>query len=283
MKRRPNLVLLGPRLDALKAEWSGQRLDSDPLLFPHRFARPDDREVVALLASALAFGRVASIKTSLEKVVAALGPSPARFLEAWDGTPLPLLDGFVHRWVRQPDLEALLSAIARVRRAHGSLREAFAKGDPGGDDFVFALDSFHALLRAEIAEPHSHGVRFLLPSPSAGTACKRAHLFLRWMVRSEDVDLGLFTGGLFTPARLLLPLDTHVHRIATYLGLTLRPTADLTASREATAWLKLISPEDPVGYDWALSRLGILAECLRGDGRRHCERCAVRTVCREAA
>jgi uncharacterized protein (TIGR02757 family) len=100
------------------------------------------------------------------------------------------------------------------------------------------------------------------------------------MVRAEGFDLGLWTGGRFTPARLLLPMDTHVHRIARYLGLTRRPSADLAAAREATSWLRVLNPQDPVAYDWALSRLGILAECVTERTRRHCERCAVRPVCR---
>jgi uncharacterized protein (TIGR02757 family) len=83
-------------------------------------------------------------------------------------------------------------------------------------------------------------------------------LFLRWMIRTEGFDLGLWTGGRFTPVRLLLPMDTHVHRIARTLGLTRRPTADLAAAREATGWLRRLKPEDPVAYDWPLSRLGIL-------------------------
>jgi uncharacterized protein (TIGR02757 family) len=100
------------------------------------------------------------------------------------------------------------------------------------------------------------------------------------MIRTEGFDLGLWTGGRFTPARLLLPMDTHVHRIARYLGLTRRPVADLGAAREATRWLRRLNPEDPVAYDWSLSRLGILAECATERTRRHCERCAVRPVCR---
>jgi uncharacterized protein (TIGR02757 family) len=97
-----------------------------------------------------------------------------------------------------------------------------------------------------------------LPAPAAGSACKRSHLFLRWMIRTEGFDLGLWTGGRFTPARLLLPMDVHVHRISRRIGLTRRKAADLAASREATAWLRRISPADPVAYDWSLSRLGIL-------------------------
>ena len=280
---RPDLPLLTEHLTRLRAEWAGKRLDSDPLAFAHRYAEPLDREVIALLASSLAFGRVASIQASLERLLASLGPAPGQFLLDFDGKTPPSLRDFVHRWVGAREITAFLHAIGGVLRRHGSLGTLFAAGDEGGDDYIPALDRFFGALReisrANGAAP-SHGLRFLLPSPGEGSASKRAHLFLRWTIRTEDLDLGLWRGGRFDPARLLLPMDTHVHRIATYLGLTRRATADLKASREATRWLRLISPADPVAYDWALSRLGILAECVRERTRRHCERCAVRPVCR---
>ena len=281
--RRPDLPRLGARLDALREDWRGRRLDSDPLVFPHRYTDPGDREVVAFLSASLAFGRVASIRTSVERLLAALGPSPATFLESWDERPLPELKHFVHRWVTGVDIEDFLRIVKRARRAHGSLGALFAGGDTGGSDFVAPLSTFHGSLHSFSARPSapSRGLRFLLPSPEGQSACKRAHLFLRWMVREDDMDLGLWTGGRFSPARLLLPMDTHVHRISRYLGLTSRPTADLAAAREATSWLSSLSPLDPVGYDWALSRLGILAECVRERTRRHCERCALSPVCRE--
>jgi endonuclease III len=78
-------------------------------------------------------------------------------------------------------------------------------------------------------------------------------------------------------------MDTHVHRISRYLGLTARPAADLKAAREATGWLARIDPHDPVRFDWALSRLGILAECVRDPRRSRCGDCAVRAVCRAAS
>jgi uncharacterized protein (TIGR02757 family) len=275
-------------LHALRAEFHGKRIDSDPLVFATRFARPDDREVVAFLSASLAFGRVASIQASISRVLACLGPFPARFLETWDGGPISGLGTFVHRWIREEDLSAFLFAVGDARREAGSLGALFQSGDPSGGDFVPALDAFFSSLRqralrsGRAASGLSHGLRFLLPMPGEGSACKRAHLFLRWVVRDGDPDLGLWRGGGFDTARLLLPMDTHVHRISTYLGLTGRPTADLTASREATSWLKRIDPADPVAYDWALSRLGILAECVKERSRRHCERCAVRPACRVA-
>ena len=298
--RPPDLPRLKERLDALRAEWRGRRLDSDPLAFPHRYGDAGDREVVAFFAASLAFGRVRSIQTSVERVLAALGPSPAGFLDSWDERPIPDLTRFVHRWVTGKDVEEFLRMVKRARQAHGSLGALFAKGDQDGGfsegdesrdachcaaaaDFVRALSIFLRNLRGESRgeKATSRGLRFLLPSPSSGSACKRSHLFLRWMVRADDLDLGLWTGGRFSPSRLLLPMDTHVHRISRYLGLTRRPTPDLAAAREATVWLSRLSPGDPVSYDWALSRLGILAECVDARTRRHCERCAVAPVCRD--
>ncbi len=282
-----DLPLLGERLEALRRDWASRRLDSDPLAFAHRYGDPGDREVVAFLAVSLAFGRVASIRASVEKILAVLGPRPSEFLEGWDERPLGALGAFRHRWVSGNDVEDFLRMVKRARQAHGSLGALFARGDDEGratavTDYVAALSSFHGNLLNFFSSPKppSRGLRFLLPLPEGGSACKRSHLFLRWMIRTEGFDLGLWTGGRFTPARLLLPMDTHVHRIATYLGLTRRPAADLAASREATGWLKRLNPEDPVAYDWALSRLGILAECVTERTRRHCERCAVRPVCR---
>lgn len=282
---RPDLPLLAVHLGQLRAEWSGRRLDSDPLAFAHRYVDEDDREIAAFLASSLAFGRVAAIQASLERLFSAMGPSPSGFLRAFGGQPIPLLEGFVHRWVGREEITRFLEALSRALRKWGSLRALFARGDTPSPDYVPALSNFFDALRSEATNggrPLSHGLRFLLPSPRGGSASKRAHLFLRWTVRTKDVDLGLWKGDSFDPSRLLLPMDTHVHRIATYLGLTRRPIADLEASRQATGWLKKVDPVDPVSFDWALSRLGILTECVRERSRRHCERCAVRPVCRVA-
>ena len=258
-----DLALLGERLETLRREWRSRRLDSDPLVFAHGFADPADREVVAFLSASLAFGRIASIQASVARVLEAMGPNPARFLDAWDERPISGLQHFVHRWVTGRDVEDLLRMVKRARRAHGSLGAFFSAGDAGGADFVPALSSFHRNLFLLLSPPRgasSRGLRFLLPSPAGGSACKRSHLFLRWMIRTEGFDLGLWKGGRFTPARLLLPMDVHVHRISRRIGLTRRKTADLAASREATGWLRLLNPEDPVAYDWPLSRLGILSE-----------------------
>ena len=289
MPRRPPLdvPLLGEHLVRLRDEWTSAPLSSDPLEFAHRYRAPADREVAAFLAATLAFGRVASIRSTLERLLAPLGAQPARFLDRWDGFSIKGLHGVLHRWASTEDLHHLLRAVASARREAGSLEALFIAGDDAGDDaksdLVAPLSLFMASLRAHSGErAPSRGLKFLLPRPEEGGACKRAHLFLRWMVRTGPPDLGLWRSGHLSPSRLLLPMDTHVHRISRYLGLTRRPTADLAASREATAVLRRIDPADPVSFDWALSRLGILTECVREIRRSHCEACAVRPVCRVA-
>jgi uncharacterized protein (TIGR02757 family) len=277
----PNLPLLSAHLVRLRDEWLGAPLSSDPLEFAHRYPEGADREVAAFVAASLAFGRVASIRATLSRLLPALGPAPAEFLERWDGKPIPDLGGLGHRWVREADLLAFLRAVGGALREHGSLEALLASRDDGSPDLVGALGHFYEALRGRTGGGRpSVGLRFLLPRPEQRGACKRAHLFLRWMIRSGSPDLGLWRSRGLTPARLLLPMDTHVHRISRFLGLTRRPVADLAAAREATAVLRRVDPLDPVSFDWALSRLGILTECVREIRRSHCERCALSGVCR---
>lgn len=220
----------------------------DPLIFLYRYDDPADREIVGLLASSLACGRVEQILRSVENALARLGP-PAAFLR--DSPPETLrraAAGFVHRWTRGKDLAALLIGARDVIAQHGSLQACFVKGmTPGDANVLGALDGFALQLRR-------HGGS-LVPSPCKGSACKRLLLFLRWMVRNDAVDPGGWTD--VSPARLVVPLDVHMHRIARHLGLTDRKQADMRTALEITRAFTAFSPEDPVRYDFSLTRLGI--------------------------
>ncbi len=112
--------------------------------------------------------------------------------------------------------------------------------------------------RADLPAPGGVLARNLLPAPRDGSACKRLMLFLRWMVRRDRVDIGSWTS--VSPAELVMPLDTHIHRIARALGLTSRATADLAAALEVTAALRAFDPDDPVRFDFSLARLGIRSD-----------------------
>jgi uncharacterized protein (TIGR02757 family) len=121
-------------------------------------------------------------------------------------------------------------------------------------------------------------LRYLLTNPADGSACKRMNLYLRWMVRRTPPDLGLWT--FVDPAKLVMPLDTHVHRIATFLGLSDRKSGDWKAARALTDNLARFDAADPVRYDFALCRLGILDLCSRKQKKENCDVCLLRDVCR---
>jgi uncharacterized protein (TIGR02757 family) len=206
--------------------------------------------VVGLIASSLAFGQVPQILRSVDAVLERM-PSPAAWLaQAGDRRLERTFAGFRHRYVTGADLARMLRGARRVLERWGSLGACFrASLDPGDADAMPALERFVAALRGPGA-----GRNYLVPSPGDGSACKRLNLYLRWMVRRDDVDPG---GWDAPPSKLLVPLDTHMHRIARALGLTRRNAADLRTAREVTAGFRRMCPDDPVRYDFALTRLGI--------------------------
>jgi uncharacterized protein (TIGR02757 family) len=230
-----------------------EHIDSDPVLFVHRYREPRDREIAGLIASSLAFGNVKQIKRSVETVLSAMGP-PARFIEQND---LPAMmrafRGFRHRYVGERELCSMLTGARRVCEDYGTLGACFQAQFRAEERTVVAalerfINCFHLPNRIE--------TNYLLPLPSCGSACKRLHLFLRWMVRRDAVDWGGWQE--IPPSSLVVPLDTHMHRIGLSLGLTRRKSGDLRTALELTGAFARLNPDDPVKYDFALTRLGIL-------------------------
>ena len=242
-------------LERLYLKYNDRRfIPSDPVEFVHRYDGLRDREIVALIASSLAFGNVKQIRASVGRALEILGSGPADRVAA--ASPSDLAHDFRefrHRWITGADIASLLAGARSAIEEYGSLEELFcAKLDPGDSDVVPAAGRF-----ARTMLDMSGGYRqCLLPSPETGSACKRLNLFLRWMVRSDAVDPGGWSA--VSPAMLIVPLDTHIHRIAMRNGLTKRHAADLRTAREVTEAFGAISPDDPVKYDFALTRLGIL-------------------------
>lgn len=260
----------------------------DPVQIVHRFDDPRDREVVGFLAAGLAFGRVASVMQSVERVVSRMGPAPAdfvrRFHPATDGEAFASL---VHRWTRGPDLVALLWVLRQMLDRAGSIESFFTLGyDPAAPDVRDALESFSSralavdLSPAYGAVPPRPGVSYFFPRPSCGSGCKRLNLYLRWMVRRDLIDLGVWTR--VSPAKLIVPLDVHVVRLGQCLGLTRYSSPGWKMAEEITAALRQFDPDDPTRYDFALCHVGMREEC--GFERPFTDaRCPLRGLCRPAA
>jgi len=284
---------LRPLLEALTRTLDrGARLAADPVELPRRYRSPGDQEVAGLLAAALAYGRADLFKPILVRLLAELGPSPARAAEAFAAAPDPrAFAWFRYRFNRPADLAALLAAIGHLRRVHGSLGARFAAlyalGGGGPAALRPALAAFAAELRG--APPVAgllrgrgpRGLRHLLPDAAGPGAAKRWNLYLRWMVRGPDaVDLGAWPG--LPRSALVVPLDTHVMRVSRCLGLTRRRDASWRTAEEITASLRRIDPEDPVRFDFALCHLGMSGACPARPRAGTCRACPLAAVCKPA-
>lgn len=240
-------------------------VDPDPLLVVREYPRTEDREIAALFCASIALGRASSIVSSCRKALGTFGPSLRSSLASRDfGRVRAQLEGFRHRFFGADDAASLLCAAAELSRRHGGLEAAFLSGaaDPSAypgsaasAGLLSRCDAFVDALRAAAPRPFA---RNLLSAPRDGSACKRLMLFLRWMARRDEVDPGGWTR--VRPSELVLPLDVHLHRISRALGLTARNAADLRAALEATEALRLVAPDDPVRFDFALARLGIRSD-----------------------
>ncbi len=274
MRRPVRQQVLQEKLDALVATFDISTITPDPLELVLRYDDPRDQEVAGLLAAAFAYGRADIVVANVGWVLDRMGPSPYAYV----GTLLEpaAFRGFSHRFHKSKELVELLERIRSAIRAHGSLGELFRSCYCEKDaDIGPTLTRFVTVLRGE--NP-SAALRYLLSSPEDGSACKRMNLYLRWMVRRTSPDLGLWT---FTdPAKLVMPLDTHVHRIATFLGLNRRKSADWKAARSITDRLARFDRADPVRYDFAICRLGILDLCSRKRRKANCDVCLLRDACR---
>jgi uncharacterized protein (TIGR02757 family) len=253
----------------------------DPLEVVLEFRDPRDAEVVGFLGAGLAFGSARGAVSSLRALLARLPSSPAASARAWDHPrDGARLAGWRHRWLGAEEASLALAVLGRVLREHGSVEAFFAAGDTGpcdGDTIGAALASFAARGLA-LAPPHrSRHLRYFFAGPARGGASKRLCLFLRWMCRRDGVDPGPWR--CVDPSRLVIPLDTHVARIARYVGLLRRRSADWKAALELTAELRAMDAADPVRFDYALCRLGILGTCPRKRERRKCDGCPLFDVC----
>ncbi|MCG2751840.1 MAG: TIGR02757 family protein [Desulfobacteraceae bacterium] len=241
-------------LDKLYEEFNtGMHVHTDPIIFLYDYNYLKDREIVGLITACLAYGRVAQIKKSVAAVLNPMGASPHDFLLQASLKDLSeTFSGFVHRFARADHLSGLLWGIRQVVREYGSLQECMTKGPH--QDSATILPGLNAFVQ-EILSVASSDPGHLLPLPHRGSASKRLHLFLRWMVRKDDVDPGGWEN--IHPSRLIVPVDVHMHRICTLMKFTERKQANLKTAMEITCCFKKISPHDPVKYDFALTRIGI--------------------------
>jgi len=228
-------------------------LSTDPLQIPHRYHDKKDQECTAFIAATFAFGNVRSILATLQKVLEPLGPEPVNTLIEWrPGQIKAFSKGLYYRFFSASDIESLFMTLRHIYRTSPKGLESLI---PSHGSHLQRLAEFRRMLTDGLRP--SPGLKFMFPDPLAGAA-KRLHMFMRWMVRRDDVDLGLWSS--VDPANLLIPLDTHIFGICRGVNLTQRKQPGLAAVLELTEVFRTWDPNDPIKYDFALCRLGILKQ-----------------------
>jgi uncharacterized protein (TIGR02757 family) len=278
---RGNPIGLKRTLDRLLENHKEQFLESDPLYFVRKYDDPRDQEIAAFVGSCFAIGRADLIRKAVRTVLGRMGPSPCAFVTDTDPGQFPsIYEGFVYRFFKGQDVALLLSGLQKALKRHGTLESFFLEGyDPESPDAGRALSRFvRGLVRFQGNAVPKPGLRAFLSDPHTGSGCKRLCLFLRWVVRREYPDLGIWKA--VSPTKLVIPLDTHVIRLGRKLGLTRRVSPGWKMALEITESLRRMDPDDPVRYDFALCHAGMRQACPQ-DGDDGCEKCVFRTCCME--
>ncbi|MHC4844421.1 MAG: TIGR02757 family protein [Planctomycetota bacterium] len=258
---------LKEKLDKLYDKYN--RIDlikPDPLQFVYRYSNPVDREIAAFLAAVLAYGRVEQIQKSLDNLLSFMSDGPYEFVMSLNCGQKTLLKDFKHRFNTGDDIYLFLQLIKAILKKNKSIEEFFLKGYKGSDkNIIPSLSNFctslHQLYSNNNKGEMPRSLAYLLPNPLSGSACKRLNLFLRWMVREDNVDVGLWKN--IDKRKLIIPMDVHISKLCKELGFYKRKTISLAAAIEITDNFSKIEPSDPVKYDFALCRTGML-EVNRG-------------------
>lgn len=236
------------------------KLTPDPLQFLHRFEDEADIEIAGLLSSIFAYGNIKQIENTLEKLFSVLDVSPYSFIRNLDSEILNTkLSGISHRFYSEDDVKKLLIILKKELNKFKSIRQIFLQGYNISDENVkigiSKLSNHFINSFIETFGEITNGIKFMFPLPEKGSACKRMNLFLRWMVRKDELDFGLWNE--ISASKLVIPVDTHIAKICRYLKLTHRKNSDWKMAEEITNNLKKFDPDDPVKYDFAICHIGI--------------------------
>lgn len=217
-------------------------LRNDPLGIAHAYQKKEDQEIAAFFAAVLAWGRRESIIEHCLALMALMDHSPHAFILGHSSHDLQGFENFVHRTFNGTDAIFFVRALKELYQ-QGGLEQAFQ-----GSNAKEALIHFHQRFFSFDFSPERS--RKHIANPAKGSAAKRLNMFLRWMVRKDGLDLGIWT--VLDTSELMCPLDVHVQRSALQLGLLERKQADWKAVEELTHQLRTLDPEDPVKYDLPL-------------------------------
>jgi uncharacterized protein (TIGR02757 family) len=238
------------------------RISPDPLQFLHFYSDEKDIEVMGFIAAVFAYGNVQQIINTLNRFLGISGGRPYKFITSFSShKDDKILHDLYHRFYTYKDIINLFLVMEKVYEEYGSLKKVFLKYYSDKDENIKnALSGFshHFIEEIKIVTGFSRispGAKFMFPLPELGSACKRKNLFLRWMVRKDELDFGLWHE--IPRNKLVIPVDTHVARICRQIKLTSLKNVSWKMAEEITENLKKYDPDDPVKYDFAICHIGM--------------------------
>ncbi|MEG1904062.1 MAG: TIGR02757 family protein [Bacteroidales bacterium] len=224
-------------------------INDDPVQFPRRYDLLQDQEIAGFLTALISWGKRSMILKNADKMLTLLGPSPYEWIMNEGYSDIPSHET-IHRTFNTDDLKYIAKGLQALYQQYDSMQSLFIQKD--------MFDGIISLREIILQANNNPGYRSEkhLSNPEKKSACKRIHMFLKWMVRNDQIaDLGVWKA--VSPSKLYIPLDVHVIKVSHYLGLLTRNQNDRKAVEELTECLRLFSPEDPVKYDYALFGLGV--------------------------
>ncbi len=233
-------------------------IHSDPVSIPHQFDKKEDIEIAGFLTATIAWGQRVTIINNANKLMKLMNNNPHDFILNAKAKDLNRLDGFVHRTFNKVDVVFFIKSLQNIYLKHGGLQKVFTPIQ-SADLNNQCLRSITNFRKKIFSIPHPLRATKHISNPSKNSSSKRLCMYLRWMVRKDKhgVDFGLWKNIEFDSSHLMCPLDVHSGNVARKLGLLTRTQNDWKAVTELTENLKLISPSDPVKYDFALFGLGV--------------------------
>ena len=221
----------------------------DPLEFLYDYKELKDREIVGIISALLAYGRVAQILKSITSILKVIQDPYDFLVNVKEDHIKELFKGFVHRFTTDHEIISLLIALKKIIGRYKTIGECFYSVYNSNDENILnSLNRFIKIIGNEI----NNNFNSLVSKPDGNSAYKRFNLYLRWMVRKDNVDPG---GWDFIPkSKLLIPLDVHMYKICCKFDFTRRKQAGIKSVIEITDCFRKINAEDPVKYDFALTR-----------------------------
>jgi len=251
---------LKEKLDYHYQYFDKSKISPDPLEFLHLYENFYDIEIAGIISSIFAYGNVKQIISTLNKIHKIMNYEPHKFILNFDFEKDKILfENIKYRFYTSQDIAILFSILNFIYKNYGSLKNLFLQNyDEEEINLKNAISKFSLeliLISEKLLGKSTSGIKFMFSDPYSGSACKRINLFLRWMIRKDELDFGIWNE--IPPNKLVIPVDTHIARICKELKLTELKNVNWKMAEEITENLKKFDPIDPIKYDFAICHIGM--------------------------